>query len=315
MDMKIISGSSNRSLAEKIVAKLETELIDVDIKSFNDGELYVSIDENIRNKDVYIIQSTSKPINDNIIELLLLLDAVKRSSVKTITVVLPYFGYARQDRRDVSRTPISAKLLANIISSAGADRFLTLDLHAPQIQAYFETETDHIYPTKMFVKKIQESHIKDSNDYVIVAPDIGAAKKARVFAKKLDCSIAIIDKKREQAGVSEVMNIIGEVRGKICVLVDDIIDTGGTIVNASRALKENGATDVLCCITHGVLSLDAVEKIEKSSIDMMYISDSIEQPETVLSAKKIEVVSISEILSDAIRRINNGESILKLYNN
>src|SRR5512145_173765 len=251
--MKILTGNSNRPLAEAISAYLNLPLVNASIRRFSDMEVFVEIQENIRGEDVFVVQSTSFPANDNLMELLVIMDALKRASARRITAVLPYFGYARQDRKSGPRTPISAKLVANLITIAGADRVLTLDLHAGQIQGFFDIPTDNLFAAPIFARDIQDSN--EAKDVVVVSPDVGGVVRARALAKRIDAPIAICDKRRERAGESEVMNVIGEVEGKRCILIDDIVDSGGTLVNAGEALLKNGATEVSAYITHGVLSV------------------------------------------------------------
>ena len=271
--MKIVSGNSNIPLAQEISNYLKVPLLKATIKKFPDKEIFVEIQENVRGEDVFVIQSTSFPANDHLMELLVTIDALKRGSAKRIAAIMPYYGYARQDRKSGPRTPISAKLIANLISTAGADRALMVDLHAGQIQGFFDIPTDNLFAAPVFIEDIKTKF--DNNETIIVSPDVGGVVRARAIAKRLDCDLAIIDKRREKASVSEVMNIIGQVKNKNCILIDDICDTAGTLSNAAKALKSKGAKSVYAYITHGVLSNPAIERIEKSPIDKMIITDSI----------------------------------------
>ena len=271
--MKIVSGNSNIPLAQEISNYLKVPLLKATIKKFPDKEIFVEIQENVRGEDVFVIQSTSFPANDHLMELLVTIDALKRGSAKRIAAIMPYYGYARQDRKSGPRTPISAKLIANLISTAGADRALMVDLHAGQIQGFIDIPTDNLFAAPVFIEDIKTKF--DHNETIIVSPDVGGVVRARAIAKRLDCDLAIIDKRREKASVSEVMNIIGEVKNKNCILIDDICDTAGTLSNAAKALKSKGAKSVYAYITHGVLSNPAIERIEKSPIDKMIITDSI----------------------------------------
>lgn len=309
--MKLIAGSSSKPLAKAIADYLQIPLADANIHRFADMEVFVEINENIRGEDVFLIQSTSYPANDNLMELLIAMDALKRSSARRITAVIPYFGYARQDRRTGSRTPISAKLVANLITEAGADRVLTLDLHAGQIQGFFDIPLDNLIASPIMVPHILQSCGKE--DFMVVSPDIGGVIRARAFAKRLNADLAIIDKRREKAGVSEVMNVIGDVEGKVCILVDDMVDSGGTLCNAADALFEHGAKDVMAYIVHGVLSGGAVARIEASKISKLVITDSISVPESVRKSKKIHILSIAELMGEAIRRISEEKSISALF--
>jgi ribose-phosphate pyrophosphokinase len=281
------------------------------VKRFADMEVFVEVQENVRGEDVFVIQSTSFPANDNLMELLILVDALKRASARRITAVMPYFGYARQDRKPGPRTPISAKLVANLIERAGVDRVMTLDLHAGQIQGFFDIPTDNLFAAPVMVRDIQERY--DLSNLVVVSPDVGGVVRARGLAKRINVPIAICDKRRERAGESEVMNVIGDVRGKGCVLIDDIIDSGGTLVNAANALLAEGATEVSAYITHGVLSGGAVDKITRSSLKTLVISDSIQPTEVVRSARNIRVLSIAPLLAEAIARTAREESVSSLF--
>ena len=313
--MKLIAGNSNQKLAKEISRRLSTSLAEAEIKTFKDGEVFVEIHENVRGEDVFVIQSTSNPANDNLMELLIIIDALTRASASRITAVIPYFGYARQDRKAGPRTPISAKLVANLITTAGADRVLTVDLHAGQIQGFFDIPTDNLYAVKEFEQRVRHYHAAELEDVTIVSPDVGGVVRARSLSKRLDNRpLAIVDKRRERAGVSEVMNIIGDVAGKHCILFDDIVDSGGTLVNAAQALKDAGAKSVSAYVTHGVLSDKAEERVMKSdALTRLVVSDSIATSEAVDKCPKIEKVSISNLLAEAIRRIANEESVSSLF--
>jgi ribose-phosphate pyrophosphokinase len=309
--MKVISGNSNRPLAEAICGYLQLPLTRAVVKRFNDMEVFVEILENVRGQDVFVVQSTSFPANDHLMELLIVIDALRRASARRITAVVPYFGYARQDRKSGSRTPISAKLVANLITHAGADRVLTLDLHAGQIQGFFDIPTDNLFAGPVFVRDIKQHG--DVANMVVVSPDVGGVVRARALAKQLDCPLAIVDKRRERAGESEVMNIIGEVNGKSCILIDDIVDSGGTLCNAAEALLEKGARDVSAYITHGVLSGGAVSRITSSKLKQLVITDSIQPTEAVKVARNIRVISIASLIGEAIGRTSREESVSSLF--
>jgi len=310
--MKILAGNSNKSLSQKISKYLKNKLVNSSIRKFSDGELYIEINENIRGNSIFIIQSISSPANDNLMELLLCIDALKRSSAKNITAVIPYFGYARQDRKVVPRTSISAKLVSNLITKAGADRVVTLDLHSGQIQGFFDIPVDNLYATPIFARHIKKK-IK-TNNLICVAPDVGGTARARALGKMLNIDLAIIDKRRPKPGKSEVMNVIGKVNNKTCIIVDDIIDSGGTIVNAAKALKNNGAKDVHVYCSHGVLSGNAVEKIKNSKVKNLVITDTIDNIDKVKKAKNIEILTISHLVGEAIKRISNSTSVSDLFN-
>jgi ribose-phosphate pyrophosphokinase len=310
--MKILAGNSNRPLAKSIGQYLGLPLTNAAIKRFADMEVFVEIEENVRGEDVFVIQSTSFPANDTLMELLVTIDALRRASAKRITAVLPYFGYARQDRKTGSRTPISAKLVANLITTAGANRVLTVDLHAGQIQGFFDIPTDNLYAQPVFVQDL--SRRSEGEPLVIVSPDVGGVVRARGLARRLEADLAIIDKRRERAGVSEVMNIIGEVGGRRCVLVDDIVDSAGTLCNAAVALIENGAISVSAYVTHGVLSGGAVARVEASPMEMLVITDSIQATEPVLVAKNIRQLTIAPLLGEAMKRISEERSVSSLFN-
>ncbi len=309
--MKILTGNSNKQLSNKISKNLKNKLVNTSIRKFADGEIYIEINENIRGNSIFIIQSVSSPANDNLMELLLCIDALKRSSAKNITAVIPYFGYARQDRKVVPRTSISAKLVSNLITNAGADRVVTVDLHAGQIQGFFDIPVDNLFATPIFAKHIKRK-IK-SNNIICVAPDVGGVERARALGKKLDVGLAIVDKRRPSPGKSQVMNVIGNVKNKICILTDDIIDSGGTIVNAADALVKRGAKEVHVYATHGVLSGDAVKKIKSSKIKNLVITDSIDSSDKLKKVRNIEVLSISILLAEAIKRISNSTSVSDLF--
>ncbi len=309
--MKILTGNSNKNLSQKISKFLKNRLVNSNIKKFADGEIYIEINENIRGNSIFLIQSISSPANDNLMELLLSIDALKRSSAKNITAVIPYFGYARQDRKVVPRTSISAKLVSNLITKAGADRVVTVDLHSGQIQGFFDIPVDNLFATPIFARHIKKRLKK--NNIICVAPDVGGTARARALGKLLNVDLAIVDKRRPAPGKSEVMNVIGNVKGKICVLVDDIIDSGGTIVNAASELKKRGAKDVHVYVTHGVLSGNAVERIKKSSIKNLVVTDTIDNSVKVKKAKNIEVLTISNLVGEAIKRISNSTSVSDLF--
>ena len=309
--MKILAGNSNRPLAEAISACISLPLTKASIRRFSDMEVFVEIEENVRGEDVFVIQSTSYPTNDNLMELLISLDALKRGSARRITAVIPYFGYARQDRKSGPRTPISAKLVANLITEAGADRVLTMDLHAGQIQGFFDIPTDNLYAAPVLVKDIESK--LNGEDLVIVSPDVGGVLRARGLAKRLNADLAIIDKRREKAGVSEVMNIIGDVKARRCILVDDIVDSAGTLCNAGVALMDQGATSVHAYVTHGVLSGGAVARVSASPIEKMVITDSIQGTEAVRVSHNIEQLTIAPLMADAISRISEESSVSSLF--
>ena len=310
--MKILSGTSNPKLSKEISKQLKLKLVNTNIKRFSDGEIYIEINENIRGNSVFVIQSTSNPANDNLMELLLCIDALRRSSAKNITAVIPYYGYARQDRKVVPRTSISAKVVANLITNAGASRVVTVDLHAGQIQGFFDMPVDNLFTTPLFARYIKKK-LKNKK-LICVSPDVGGVQRTRGLATKVKADLAIIDKRRPRPGKSEVMNIIGDVKGKTCIIVDDIIDSGGTIINAVDALKKNGATDVYVFITHAVLSGDAANKIKKSKIKKLVITDSIDNSHKIKNNNKIEVLSISSLMAEAIKRISNSTSVSDLFN-
>jgi ribose-phosphate pyrophosphokinase len=310
--MKILSCNSNRPLAEAISAYLNIPLTQAAIRRFSDMEVFVEILENVRGEDVYVVQSTSYPANDNLMELLVTIDALRRGSARRITAVIPYFGYARQDRKTGPRTPISAKLVANLITTAGANRVLTLDLHAGQIQGFFDIPTDNLIAEPVFAKDIM-SNRNNVNDLTIVSPDVGGVVRARSIARRLDADLAIIDKRRERAGVSEVMNIIGDVKDQRCILVDDIVDSAGTLCNAAGALMEAGATSVSAYVTHGVLSGGAVARVSSSPLEKLVMTDSIQATEAVRVSQNIRQISIAPLLGEAVRRIAESKSVSSLF--
>ena len=309
--MKILAGTSNLKLCKDIARNLKLKLVNTNIKRFPDNEIYVEINENIRGNSIFVVQSTSNPVNDNLMELLICIDALRRSSAKNITAVIPYFGYARQDRKVVPRTAISAKLVSNLITDAGANRILSVDLHAGQIQGFFDIPVDNLFATPIFARHIKKN-IK-TNNLICVAPDVGGVERTRALSRKINVGIAIIDKRRPVPGKSEVMNIIGNVKNKLCVIVDDIIDSGGTIVNAATALKDKGAKEIYVYITHAVLSGSAVEKIKKSQIKKLIITDTIDNSKKIKISKKIEVISFAPMISEAIKRISNSTSVSSLF--
>jgi len=309
--MKILAGTSNLKLCRDIASKLKLKLINTNIKRFQDNEIYVEINENIRGNSIFVVQSTSNPANDNLMELLICIDALRRSSAKNITAVIPYFGYARQDRKVVPRTAISAKLVSNLITNAGANRILSVDLHAGQIQGFFDIPVDNLFATPIFARHIKKN-IK-TNNLICVAPDVGGVERTRALSRRINVGIAIIDKRRPAPGKSEVMNIVGNIKNKICVIVDDIIDSGGTIVSAAKALRDKGAKEIYVYITHAVLSGSAVDKIKKSQIKKLIITDTIDNSKKIKISKKIEVISIAPMISEAMKRIANSTSVSSLF--
>jgi ribose-phosphate pyrophosphokinase len=310
-NIKLVAGNSNRALAEAIGAYRDTPLTKAVVRRFADMEIFVEIEENVRGRDVFVLQSTSFPANDHLMELLIIIDALKRASARRITATIPYFGYARQDRKPGPRTPISAKLVANLITHAGADRVLTLDLHAGQIQGFFDIPTDNLYASPVMVRDIKERF--DLSKITVVSPDVGGVVRARGLAKRIDAPLAIIDKRRERPNESEVMNVIGEVAGQSCILVDDIVDSGGTLVNAADALIEKGAQEVHAYITHGVLSGGAVARIAASKLKEMVITDSIQPTDAIRAAENIRVLSIAPLIGEAIGRTSSEESVSSLF--
>mgnify|MGYP000078764617 FL=1 len=309
--MKVLSCNSNRPLAEAIAAYLDVSLTEADVRRFADMEVFVEIHENVRGEDVFVVQSTSYPANDNIMELLVCLDALRRGSARRVTAVLPYYGYARQDRKSGPRTPISAKLLANLITSAGADRLLTIDLHAAQIQGFFDIPADNLYSAPVFKSDISARY--KSEDLVVVSPDVGGVIRARAIASRIEADLAIIDKRRPRAGISEVMNIIGDVAGRHCIMVDDIVDSGGTLCNAAQALMNAGAVSVDAYVTHGVLSGGAVSRVASSPLNSLVTTDSIQSTEAMRVAKNIRQITVAPLLGEAIRRIHEERSVSSLF--
>jgi ribose-phosphate pyrophosphokinase len=309
--MRLIAGNSNKELVDAISAHLGLTPVKADVRRFSDDEIFVEVRENVRGEDMFVIQSTSAPANDNLMELLIIIDALRRASARRITAVIPYFGYARQDRKVGPRTPISAKLVANMITEAGANRVLTVDLHAGQIQGFFDIPTDNLFAQPVIVKDILE-HL-DGKSPMVVSPDVGGVVRARSLARRLNTDLAIVDKRREKAGVSEVMNIIGEVEGRPCILIDDIIDSGGTLCNAAEALLNNGATEVYAYTTHGVLSGKAVERIKNSKLKSMVVTDTIQATDAMKACANIRTISIAPLLGEAMRRINNEASVSSLF--
>ena len=311
--MKLLAANSNRTLGQAIGDYLDMPLTKARVQRFLDNEIFVTIDENVRGEDVFVIQSTSYPANDNLMELLICIDALKRASGRRITAVLPYFGYARQDRKTGGRTPISAKLVANLITRAGADRVLTMDLHAGQIQGFFDIPTDNLLPAPLIAQDIRDQHGRKSSELMIISPDVGGVVRARALANRLGCDLAIVDKRRSGPGKSEVMNIIGDVSGRSCILFDDIVDSAGTLCNAAKALSEHGATEVSAYVTHGVLSDPANQRIAESVMREVVVTDSIEQPDLIKGNSKIRQLSAASLIGEAIRRIANEESVSKLF--
>jgi len=310
--MKLMTGNANRPLARSIADYLENPLTDASVRRFADEEVFVEIHENVRGEDVFVIQSTGYPANDNLMELLICIDALRRASARRITAVVPYFGYARQDRKPGPRTPISAKLVANLITAAGANRVLSVDLHAGQIQGFFDIPTDNLYAAPVMSEDIK-ARFGDRN-LMVVSPDVGGVVRARALAKRLDnAPLAIVDKRRERAGESEVMNIIGDVSGRFCILIDDIVDSAGTLCNAAAALRDAGAEDVVAYVSHGVLSGGAVARVEGSALSELVITDSIAPNEAIAAAKKIRVNTIAPLLAEAIRRIADESSVSSLF--
>jgi ribose-phosphate pyrophosphokinase len=311
-ELKLFSGNANRPLAEEIAKTLQLPLGDADVSRFSDGEVYVQINENVRGEDVFVIQSTSYPANDNLMELLICVDALRRASAKRITAVLPYFGYARQDRKPGPRTPISAKLVANLITTAGANRVLSIDLHAGQIQGFFDIPTDNLFASPVIAADI---HARLANkNLLVVSPDVGGVVRARGLAKRLNnAPLAIVDKRREKAGESEVMNIIGDVEGRTCILIDDIVDSAGTLCNAAAALKQQGATEVFAYCTHGVLSGAAAARVAKSELSELVVTDTIWSGEADPQDGKIRRLTIAPLLAEAIRRISDEASVSSLF--
>ncbi|MGE5540006.1 MAG: ribose-phosphate pyrophosphokinase [Gemmatimonas sp.] len=311
--MRILTGNANRPLAEAIAAYLQLPLTSASVRRFADMEVFVEINENVRGEDVFVIQPTCFPANDHLMELLVTLDALKRGSARRITAVLPYFGYARQDRKTSPRSPISAKLVANLITAAGADRVLTVDLHAGQIQGFFDIPVDNLYAEPVFANTLKQRYNGSGDELTIVSPDVGGVVRARGMARRLDAGLAIIDKRRERAGHSEVMHIIGDVTGKRCILIDDIVDSAGTLCNAARALKDAGAKSVAAAVTHGVLSGDAVARVSSSPLEKLIITDSIPATNAVRVSNTVEQLTIAPLLAEAIRRISEETSVSSLF--
>jgi ribose-phosphate pyrophosphokinase len=309
-EITIFSGSANLPLAKEICEYLKVPMGKADVKRFSDGEIWVEIDENVRGKDVFVVQSTSHPANEHLMELLIMVDALKRASAERITAVIPYYGYARQDRKVAPRTPISSKLVADLITAAGVNRVVSVDLHAGQIQGFFDIPFDHLYAMPILLEYIRENLI---NDVVIVTPDAGGTERARAYAKRLESTLAMIDKRRSRPNESEVMNVIGEVKGKTAIIVDDMVDTAGTLTQAAAALKDRGASKVYACITHGVLSGKALERIKGSVIEELVITDTIRPQESVFKCDKIKILSMAQLLGEAINRINHSDSVSSLF--
>ena len=310
-EIKIIAGNSSKELAQKIADYIGVSVLDCEVGTFSDGEICVNMNETVRGCDVFVVQSTNSPVNDNLMELLIMVDALRRASAKTINIVIPYYGYARQDRKAQSREPITAKLVANMITQAGADRVLTLDLHAAQIQGFFDIPVDHLLGAPLLANHFLENNFKDK-DIVVVSPDHGGVTRARKMAEFLHAPIAIVDKRRPKANVAEVMNIIGEVKGKVAVLIDDMIDTAGTITLAAQAIKDAGAEEVYACCTHAVLSGPALERINNSVIKEVVVTDSIEVPEEKTGGKIVQI-SVDQLMAEAIRRIHENRSVSPLF--
>lgn len=309
--IRVFCGNSNPGLAGKICASLGLPLGTAKVKNFSDGEIMVEIGENVRGRDVYIVQSTCYPTNNNLMELLIMMDALKRASAATITAVIPYYGYARQDRKVAPRTPITSKLVADLLTSAGADRVVTIDLHAGQIQGFFDIPVDNLYAAPVILNYIKKNYSLDS--VVMVSPDAGGTERARAYAKRLECSLAIIDKRRSGPNISEVMHLIGDVRDKAAIILDDMVDTAGTLTQAARALKEHGAKTIYACATHGVLSGPAIDRINDSCIEEVVITDTIPQGDKVEKSSKLKVLTVAELLAEAIRRIHQDESVSSLF--
>ena len=308
--MKVLAGTSNLKLCKDIARQLKLKLVNSHIRRFADGEVYIEINENIRGNSIFVVQSTSNPANDNLMELLICIDALRRSSAKNITAVIPYFGYARQDRKTGPRTPITAKLVSNLITNAGADRVLTLDLHAGQIQGFFDIPTDNLYSSPIFVRDIKKNY---KRNITFVSPDVGGITKAREIATQFKSDIAIMDKRRGEPGKSEVMNVIGDVKNKTCIIIDDIVDSAGTLCNAAKEIKKKGAKDIAAYITHGVFSGKAIARISKSPIKRVVVTDSIEPIQSTKNSTKINIISVSPLLSEAIKRISAEKSVSVLF--
>ncbi len=309
--IKFITGTSNTELSEKVAAYLGVDITPMDVKRFSDGELFIEIKESIRGEDVYILQSTCPPVNENLMELLIILDTCKRASAKSVNVIIPYFGYARQDRKVTPRTPITAKLVADLLGTAGATRVLSMDLHSGQIQGFFNMPFDNIYAAPVLLNKVKSAY--QGQKLTVVSPDAGGVDRARWFAGKLNANLAIIDKRRSAPNEAKVMNLIGEVSNSVALIVDDIIDTAGTLCNTAKAVKDNGASSVICAATHGVLSGPALSRIHESVLDEVYVTDTIPQTEKAKSLNKIKVLSVAPILGEAVRRIHLKESVSSLF--
>jgi ribose-phosphate pyrophosphokinase len=309
--IRVFSGNSNPALAEKICASLGVPLGTAKVKNFSDGEIMVEIGENVRGRDIYVVQSTCYPTNNNLMELLIMIDALKRASAATISAVIPYYGYARQDRKVAPRTPITSKLVADLITTAGADRVVTIDLHAGQIQGFFNIPVDNLYAAPVMLEHLKRRF--PDGDAVMVSPDAGGTERARAFAKRLGCTLAVIDKRRTGPNVAEVMHLIGDVKGKAAIILDDMIDTAGTLTQAARALKEHGAKSIYACATHGVLSGPAIERINDSPIEEVLITDTIPLGDKVNLTGKVKVLTVAELLAEAIRRIHEDESVSSLF--
>lgn len=311
--IRIFSGNSNPALAEKICESLKVPLGKAKVKTFSDGEIMVEIGENVRGRDIYVVQSTCCPTNNNLMELLIMMDALKRASAATITVVMPYYGYARQDRKAAPRTPITSKLVADLITTAGADRVVTVDLHAGQIQGFFNIPVDNLYAAPVIIDHLKSRFPNGTDEVVMVSPDAGGTERARAFAKRLGCTLAVIDKRRTGPNVAEVMHLIGDVKGKTAIILDDMIDTAGTLTQAANALKAHGAETIYACATHGVLSGPAIERINNSVIERIVITDSVPLGEKAEQTQKIKVLSVANLLAEAIRRIHEDESVSSLF--
>ena len=309
--IRIFSGNSNPRLAQRICDNLGVPLASARVRTFSDGEVMVEIGDNVRGRDVYVIQSTCNPTNNNLMELLVMMDALKRASAATITAVIPYFGYARQDRKAAPRTPITAKLVADLITTAGADRVVTIDLHAGQIQGFFNIPVDNLYAAPVILAHLKKRF--EGQEVVMVTPDAGGTERARAFAKRLECSLAVIDKRRTGPNVAEVMHLIGDVKGKVAIILDDMIDTAGTLTQAAKALKENGAASIFACATHGVLSGPAIERINGSDIEEVVLTDTIPHEDKDQHTTKISMLSVDGLLAEAIRRIHEDESVSSLF--
>ncbi|MDB5036964.1 MAG: prsA [Bacteriovoracaceae bacterium] len=312
-ELKIFTGNSNPGLAQKVAKYLKVPMGDATVKKFSDGESFVRINENVRGRDVFIIQSTCSPANETLMELLVMLDAFKRASPDRITVVMPYYGYARQDRKDSPRTPITARLVADLLQAAGANRIFSLDLHAPQIQGFYNIPVDHLFAAPVLVKRMQEIITAPAEEIVLVSPDAGGVERTRAYAKRLNCSIAIADKRRDGPGKIAEVNIIGDVKDKEAILLDDLVDTAGTLTKVAGVLLDNGAKKVWACATHAVLSGPAIQRINDSPIERLLVTDTIPTDEKVKICKKLEVLSVSELLGDAIARIHRADSVSSLF--